>query len=79
MANSGWKCRFLASTITHLVSHTSDHLPLLMQTGSDKVLRGNGTCGFKFEEAWLLWDDYEKAIEEAWIAWGRLDSAMAIV
>ena len=68
MANIGWKCKFLASKITHLLSHTLDHLPLLMQTRSDKVLRGNGTHGFKFEEAWLLWDDYKKAVEEAWIA-----------
>ena len=50
-----------------------------MQTRSNKVLRGNGTHGFKFEEAWLLWDDYKKAVEEAWIAQGRLDSAMAAV
>lgn len=30
VANSEWKNRFLATTITHLVSHASYHLPLLL-------------------------------------------------
>lgn len=30
VANSEWKNRFLATTVTHLVSHASDHLPFIM-------------------------------------------------
>ena len=30
VANSEWKNRFPATTITHLVSHASYHLPLLL-------------------------------------------------
>lgn len=76
VANSEWKNQFPATTIAHLVSHASDHLPLLLQTKSDKEFRGKGTRGFKFEESWLLWEDCEKTIEENWISRSGLDLAL---
>ena len=43
-------------------------------------MRGRGANEFKFEEAWLLWDDYERMVEEAWTTGGkRVDSAMSII
>lgn len=65
MASVDWKGKFQDCTITHLVSHASDHLPLHMQTRSDSENWGYGARGFKFEESWLLWDDYERTVEEA--------------
>ena len=54
IANSEWRERFPASTLTHLFSHASDHASLLLQTMTDHGLRGRGANGFKFGEAWLL-------------------------
>lgn len=66
MANEWWREKFLASTITHLFSHASDHHPLVLQTKSYWRIQSNGTQAFKFEESWLLWDDCEKMVFEAW-------------
>ena len=54
VANTGWRDRFPASTVTHLHSHASDHLPLVLQTQTDQRFRSQGAHGFRFEEAWLL-------------------------
>ena len=77
VANVDWKGKFQDCTITYQVSHASDHLPLLMQTTSGRGSRGYGTCGFKFEESWLLWDDCDRTIKEAWNSGGERDSAIA--
>ena len=66
VANEGWREKFLASTITHLFSHASDHHPLVLQTKSDWRIQSRDTWAFKFEESWLLWDDCEKTVFEAW-------------
>ena len=79
MANIGWKERFPATTITHLVSHASDHLPLIMQTRTDIESRARGALGFKFEESWLLWEDCEKTVEESWRLGNRTGSAIAVI
>ena len=50
VANIKWKSRFSDCLVTHLGTHASDHLPLLMQTKMNKVLRGRGARSFKFEE-----------------------------
>ena len=34
--------------------------------------------GFKFEEAWLLWDDCEAVVKEAWSRGGILPDALEI-
>ena len=79
VANTKWRSKFSASTITHLMSHTSDHLPSLMHSRLDKVFRSSGTCGFKFEEGWLLWADCEQTVEEAWKVRGISCSTMAAI
>ena len=79
MANTEWRSKFLASTIAHLMSHASNHLPILMHSRSDKVFRSSGTRGFKFEEGRLLWADCEQTVEEAWKVRGKSGLAMAII
>ena len=58
--------KFPASLVSHLFSHASDHLPILLKTMKDRQVRGRGIGGFKFEENWLLWDDCEEVVTEAW-------------
>ena len=65
-ANEGWTEKFLASRVSHLFSHASNHIPILLTTMNDRRLRGRGASGFKFEECWLLWDDCEEAVGGAW-------------
>ena len=71
MANKGWTEKFPASLVSHLFSHASDHIPILLTTMNDRRLRGRGASGFKFEECWLLWDDCEKAMGGAWTKGGH--------
>lgn len=66
MANVEWSLKFPASTVTHLFSHASDHLPIILQTKIDRHTNLRSKNGFKFEEAWLLWDDCEDVVHEAW-------------
>ena len=79
VANIEWKSRFSDCLVTHLGTHASDHLPLLMQTKMNKVLRGGDTRSFKFEENWLMLDECEKVVEEAWVSGGRLESALVTI
>jgi len=79
VANIEWKSKFSDCLVTHLGTHASDHLPLLMQTKMNKVLRGRGVLSFKFEEKWLMLDECEKVVEEAWVGGGRLDSALVTI
>ena len=58
--------KFPASSVSHLFSHASDHIPILLKTRIDRWVRGRGAGGFKFEENWLLWADCEEAVTEAW-------------
>ena len=50
----------------HIISHASDHLPLILQSHAALRRHERRECGFKFEEAWLLWDDCTKVVQEAW-------------
>ena len=43
---------------------------------NDRWLRGRGTGGFKFEESWLLWDDYEDIVLEVWTKGGQGSSSL---
>ena len=63
----------------YLGTHASDHLPLLMQTKMNKVLRGRSARSFKFEENWLMLYECEKVVEEAWVGGGRLESALVTI
>ena len=50
MANRGWTEKFFVSLVSHLFSHASDHISILLTTMNDRQLRGRGASGFKFEE-----------------------------
>ena len=71
IANRVWIDRFLASSVSHLFSHASDHIPILLKTMIDRQVRGRGTGGFRFEENWLLWADCEDVMTEAWTKGSR--------
>ena len=43
---------------------------------NDRWLRERGTGGFKFEESWLLWDDYEDIVLEVWTKGGQGSSSL---
>lgn len=64
--NELWKAKFPSCTITHPPTHASDHLPIFLQTVTGNQMKPCGPRGFKFEEAWLLWDDCEEVIMKAW-------------
>lgn len=66
VANREWRNKFLVSFVTHLFSHASGHLPIMLQVGTKRCFRGRGVWGFKFEEVWLLWEDCEAVVGEAW-------------
>ena len=57
---------FQLSTMTHLSPHASDHLPIILQTQNYRKNRLSGGRSFKFEEAWLLLEDYEDVVKGAW-------------
>ena len=66
VANELWRTKFPKTTVTHIISHSFDHLPLLLQNHESPKWIWKGQRGFKFEEAWLLWEDCETVIKEAW-------------
>ncbi|XP_023911126.1 uncharacterized protein LOC112022729 [Quercus suber] len=57
VANEAWRLIFPKSTVTHLPTHASDHLPILLNILVDNQRHERGPRGFKFEESWLLWDE----------------------
>lgn len=52
--------------MTHLFSHASNHLPLILHSRTDRGNIVKGSQGFKFKESWLLWEDCETVIRESW-------------
>ncbi|XP_030964070.1 uncharacterized protein LOC115985243 [Quercus lobata] len=66
VGNEAWRAKFCFSKVTHLSSYASDHLPIVLHVKGGKKWQGRVCRGFKFEEAWLLWDDCEAVVEEAW-------------
>ena len=54
------------SNITHLPSHASDHLPIILQFQCYQLQRRRREKGFKFEESWLLWEECENVVMDAW-------------
>ena len=49
-ANRVWIETFAASSVPHLFSHASNHLPILLKTMNDRWVKGRGVGGFKFKE-----------------------------
>ena len=70
VADKDWIEKFSTSSVSHLFSHASDHIPILLRTMNDKRLRGRRATGFRFEENWLMWDDCEEVVHEAWTKGG---------
>ena len=67
------------STVTHLYSHASDHLPIVLQSQSYHKQRQRRESLFKFEESWLMWEDCEQVVGEAWHANGNNEVGLATV
>ena len=68
--------KFHLSKVTHLSHYASDHLPIVLYVKGDRKWQGQGSRGFKFEEAWLLWNDCEVVVEEASSREGILPNAL---
>ena len=74
-----WRSKFPGTIVTYIVSYTSDHLPPILQNKEPLNHSHKGKPGFKFEEAWLLWDGCEQVIQEAWDNGERGNSALETV
>ena len=79
VANKEWLDMFPISSVSHIFSHASDHMPLILQTRMDNSFQGRIARGFKFEEQWLLEEECGNVVEEAWVQMGGADSPMANV
>ena len=76
VANAEWRLKFPATTVTHLFSHASDHLPIILQAMTNRRKTVRSKKGFKFEEVRLMWDDCEEVVHEAWNTYGGAASAI---
>ena len=54
VATKEWREKYQLSTVTHLYSHASDHLPIVLQIQSYHKQRQRREMSFKFEESWLM-------------------------
>ena len=79
IATESWKTKFPVSTLTHLFSHASDHLPIILHIRIARRTSPSNSRGFKFEESWLLWEDCKDVIHEAWNREGGTESGLARV
>ena len=66
VAIEDWKEKFPKCTVTHLHSHASNHLPIVLQTKPARNQNIRNTRSFQFEESWLLWEDCEAVVQDAW-------------
>ncbi|XP_065629326.1 uncharacterized protein LOC136067422 [Quercus suber] len=66
VATKEWREKFQLSSITHLSSHASNHLPIIPQTKSFSLNRFMKDRKFKFKEFWFILDDCEAMIRVAW-------------
>ena len=79
VATEEWKVKFPKSMVTHLSSHASDHLSIILQTKTAKQRFYRSNIGFRFEEAWLLWEECEAVVQEGWNKREGMGFAMANV
>lgn len=66
VASKAWRTIFPRSNVTHLHTHASDQLPILLNILDDNHMHVRGPHGFKFEESWLMWAGCEDVVIEAW-------------
>lgn len=71
VADMGWRNKFQGSLVTHLFSHAFDHRPIILHAWIVLRCCGKSTRSFRFEEAWLMRDDYEHVIQKAWSHMGN--------
>lgn len=50
VATKSWKAKFSTGVVTHLFSHASDHVSLLLQIRTPRSMRAREPRGFIFEE-----------------------------
>ncbi|XP_030941442.1 uncharacterized protein LOC115966334 [Quercus lobata] len=79
VANVEWRSKYLATIVTHLFSHASDHLPIILQAMTERRMNVRSKKGFKFEEVWLMWDDCEAVVRESWNTYGGAASPLDAV
>ena len=79
VASKEWKEKYQLSTVTHLYSHASDHVPIVLQNQSYHRQRQRRERPFKFEESWLMWEECEVVVSEAWHANGNNEVGLASV
>nr|XP_023871124.1 uncharacterized protein LOC111983700 [Quercus suber]XP_023871125.1 uncharacterized protein LOC111983701 [Quercus suber] len=66
VATMEWRTKFSITTVSHLPPHASDHLPILVHVKSVQRFQHKFKKGFKFEEAWLMWEDCGEVVKDAW-------------
>ena len=74
-----WRSKYPATTVTHLFSYASDHLPIILQAMTERRMNVRSKKGFKFEEVWLMWDDCEAVVHESWNTYGGAASPLDAV
>ena len=79
VATKEYRENYQLSTVTHLSSHASNFLPIILQTKSYRQHRQRRDKGFKFKESWLLWNECETVMKEAWNTTGNGESGLALI
>ncbi|KAL0004681.1 hypothetical protein SO802_012242 [Lithocarpus litseifolius] len=79
VATMEWRAKFQMSTVSHLPPHASDHLPILVHVKRVQRHQQKFTKGFKFKEAWLLWEDCGDVVKDAWDMAGRGELGLASI
>ena len=79
VATKEWREKYQLSTVSHLYSQASDHMPIVLQTLSYHKQRPRRERLFKFEESWLMWEECEQVVGEAWHAIGNNEVGLASV
>ncbi|XP_023881711.1 uncharacterized protein LOC111994084 [Quercus suber] len=76
VATMEWRDKFQMTTMSHLPPHATDHLPIMVHVKSVQRYQQKFKKGFKFEEAWLLWEDCDAVVKDAWdMVGGRGDGS----
>lgn len=66
LATSNWLLGFLGTRVTHLLCHTLDHTPFLINLFGLEIPPRKRI--FRFEEMWLLDSLYGETIKTSWLA-----------
>jgi hypothetical protein len=64
MATQTWCDIFPHNQLHNVISHRSDHFPILLKL--HELLRRRGMKEFKFENAWLMEDELENIVAGGW-------------